>query len=238
MVNLEIHNKIERLLSSRSDWNNKIFKNHILDKIDCIDVNLDEYKLRFKIEGYYLGFTKPEKYLVDGTLIDNNQKSKTKIEKISSLNFLEDQIKVENEIKKTKPNILTINDYSELVSAIKCLLWSFDNKPKTSKDLLSHIMIRMENNIILPLLDLIEGNDYTESNNAFNKAISLDLLHVHKMRNKTGWVYLYYNPTDKRQGYFYNGSLWKLKDLSEINNIKSGTIQRRFQKMSIDNAIK
>jgi hypothetical protein len=237
-VNIEMQNKLENLLNSRNDWNNKIFKTYILDKIDNNDLNLDELKLRYKIEGYYLGFIKPDKYLVDGTLIEKKQEVKTIDEKIpSSLGFLEDPINIE--FKKTKPIVLSIDNYSELIPAIKCILWSLDNKPKTTIDLLSHIMIRTEKGVILPLLDTIEGNNYTESNNALNMAISTDLLHTHRFKNKNGkWVFLYYNPTNKRQGYFYKGELWKLKDLSEINNVKMGTIQRRFQKMSIENAIK
>jgi hypothetical protein len=240
MENTVMQFKLEKLLNSRNDWNNKIFKTYILDKIDNNDLNLDELKLRYKIEGYYLGFIKPDKYLVDGTLIEKKQEVKTIDEKIpSSLGFLEDPIKVEIEIIKTKSNFLTILNYSELIPAIKCILWSLDNKPKTTIDLLSHIMIRTEKGVILPLLDTIEGNNYTESNNALNMAISTDLLHTHRFKNKNGkWVFLYYNPTNKRQGYFYKGELWKLKDLSEINNVKMGTIQRRFQKMSIENAIK
>jgi hypothetical protein len=241
MVNLEIRNKIESFLNSRTDWSNPKFRELVLErfKLNNNEFNLQDIKLRGKIEDLYNYFHRPEKYDENGKLKNSIEIPKSSQEKhSSSLGFLEDPIKNQKEIKKTKPNILTINDYSELISAIKCLLWSFDNTPKTSKDLLSHIMIHMENGIILPLLDSIEGNEYTESNNAFNMAISMDLLHLHKIRNKNGWVFLYYNPTDKRQGYFYKGQLWKLKDLSEINNVKMGTIQRRFQKMSIENSIK
>jgi hypothetical protein len=239
MVNIELQKKLEKVLNSRNDWNNKIFKTYILDKIDNNDLNLDENKLRFKIEGYFLGFDKPDKYLVDGTLIEKKQEVKTKDEKIpSSLGFLEDPILKNIEFKKTKPIVLSIDNYSELIPAIKCILWSLDNEPKTKKDLLSNVMIRTENNVYLPLLDTITEEDYTEVNNAFNMAISTDLLHFQKFKRNYKWVYLYYNPTDKRQGYFYKGQLFKLKDLSEINNVKMGTIQRRFQKMSIENAIK
>lgn len=241
MVNLEIQNRINTFLSSRKDWSNPKFKDLILERFNSNnqEFNLDEMKLRGKIEDLYNAFRDPIKYDENGKIKKSNSETYICSDEKSILGFFEEPIIKNIKITKSKPVILTIKDYSELIAAIKCILWSLDNEPKTQKDLLTHIMIYAENNVILPLLDFIEGKDYTEINNAFNMAISTDLLHLHKVKNRNQkTVYLYYNPTDKRQGYFYKGELWKLKDLSEINNVKIGTIQRRFQKMSIENSIK
>lgn len=241
MVNKEVQNKIEEFLNSRKDWSNPKFKELVLYKFNLNeqDFQLQEIKLRGKIEDLYNAFINPVKYDENGKIKNSKTDTNSIPEKQSSLlGFLEDPIVKNIEFKKTKPIVLSIDNYSELIPAIKCILWSLDNEPKTKKDLLSNVIIRTENNVYLPLLDTITEEDYTEVNNAFNMAISTDLLHFQKFKRNYKWVYLYYNPTNKRQGYFYKGELWKLKDLSEINNVKMGTIQRRFQKMKIQNAIK
>jgi hypothetical protein len=240
MVNKEVQNKIEEFLNSRKDWSNPKFKELVLYKfkLNDQDFQLQEIKLRGKIEDLYNAFINPVKYDEDGKIKNSKTHTNTIPEKQLSIGFLEDPIVNITECKKTKPVVLSIDNYLELIPAIKCILWSLDNEPKTKKDLLSNVMIRTENNVYLPLLDTITEEDYTEVNNAFNMAISTDLLHFQKFKKSYKWVYLYYNPTDKRQGYFYKGELYKLKDLSEINNVKMGTIQRRFQKMKIENAIK
>jgi hypothetical protein len=55
MVNLEIRNKIESFLNSRTDWSNPKFRELVLErfKLNNNEFNLQDIKLRGKIEDLY-----------------------------------------------------------------------------------------------------------------------------------------------------------------------------------------
>jgi transcriptional regulator of acetoin/glycerol metabolism len=50
-------------------------------------------------------------------------------------------------------------------------------------------------------------------------------------------VYLYSNPSNKRIGYFYDGKLWSVKELSIKTGINENTLYSRLAKYDIYKAI-
>lgn len=149
-----------------------------------------------------------------------------------------------SELVRKKTVIAVVESEDDLIPAIKCILWSNNNNLKTVKDLLTSVMKKDNSGNFIPYLEWVEliskGDklDYSEINNQINKAVSENELYLTKFRNNGKTVYLYSNPTDKRKGYYYKGKLWKLKELSLINGVKEGTIQKRFQTMSIEQSIR
>jgi hypothetical protein len=207
------------------------------------DVKADDISLKIRLDGVYEGFKHKDTKDIFGNLktVTYKKENALKIEKNfdDSLGFISVNNSVDVDIKKKKTIVLLVKEMSSLIPAIKCILWSLDNKPKTIKYILQYLMKEQDNNNIVPYLEGLETqDDYTEINNRINKAIIDGSLWLQKIKGKNGkTVFLYCNPTNKRLGYFYEGKLWKLKELSEVSGVKIGTIQRRFQTMTIEQSL-
>lgn len=226
MDNLELYMRLQRILDQDKNGMNMKFRNHIEVKFyeNPKEFLLDNEQLKIKINKIFTYFNDPK----------NIETKENNFKKQYAKKTDETEINIENK----KSIILTIANYSELILAIKCILWSLDNKPSTTKKLLDHIMIINDQGDAVPILETITNDDYSLSNTEFRNAVSKGLLNLNKIKNVNNTlVYLYSNPTNKRQGYFYKGQLCKLKDLSLINGTKPGTIQRRFQNYSIEQSI-
>ena len=248
MIEQAIPEYLERLLNS-SRYNNHFrcyVKSNFKTLFDSVDLR-NENKIKFKLDDIDRDFNKQSKF-------DISIKPFKKIETVpykkesyvdSSLGFIEETYD-DTKIKKTKTIIHMVEKDTDIIPALKCILWSLNNKPKTIKDLLTYLIKKDKNGTYLPYLEWIEKeygkdnyNRYDEVNNALNKAVCESQLYLDKIKGRTNkQVWLYSNPTNKRQGYYYRGKLWKLKELSNINGVKEGTIQRRFQTLSIEQSIK
>ena len=207
------------------------------------DVKADEISLKIRLDGVYEGFKHKDTKDIFGNLntVTYKKENTFKVEKNydDGLGFISENNSIDVDIKKKKTIVLLVKEMPSLIPAIKCILWSLDNKPKTIKDILQYLMKEQENGNIVPYLDgLKTQDDYTEVNNQINKSIIDGFLWLQKIKGKNGkTVFLYCNPTNKRLGYFYKGKLWKLKELSEVSGVKIGTIQRRFQTMTIEQSL-
>lgn len=231
---------IEKLLNSRNDWNQMKFKNLVYSLITQEDQILKELELRNKIEGFYLGYKYPYRYDSFG----NNLVSCNKFDSISEIktqyknqNFINNkEIKnIEIEDDSFLSFHIEVKDKSDYVFAFKEILWKLGNIPSTAKNILQHI-IKVDNN---GNFSGISKEDYAFTNFVFQKAINDFDLKLIKQKNSQGkFIYLYKNPTDKRQGFYYLGKLLSLKELSSINNVPVVTIKKRILRgMSISKAI-
>ena len=206
------------------------FKNFIANNYENIFTSevLSEGAIRIKsvIEGYWLGYKFPDRYTVSGELKNTSVTFKNSVSKE------EETFNLSNEYIVSI--LLNVDHEKNLVPAFKEILWHFKNKPMTAKNILSYVLIMQETGQYRP----ISKCDYEVTNNAFQKAIlDFDLVLI-KEKIKDKWVYLYKNPTDKRKGYYYKGSLLSLKELSSINLVPVITIQKRISKgMPIHKAI-
>jgi hypothetical protein len=224
----------------KEDFINYVFSNY-QDLFKDVEPYEDKYK--FRLDGVYEGFkhrdTKDK--FGNSKTVTYKKENTLKVEKNfdDSLGFISESFDIDIDIQKKKTIVVLVENPSQLISAIKCVLWSLDNNPKTVKDILQYLMKVDDSGNIVPYLDgLKTQDDYAEVNNQINKSIIDGFLWLQKIKGKNGkTVFLYCNPTDKRLGYFYKGKLWKLKELSEINGVKIGTIQRRFQTMTIEQSI-
>jgi hypothetical protein len=210
----------------------KEFISNNVDKIFTEEVlRVGDARVRNVLEGYWLGYSKPEKYSESGVVLENKvsfKKEKDNLTKQSSsgINMSEESI---------VDILLTVKNNDEFIPAFKEILWHFNNKPMTSKNILRHIVKVSKTGSF----DHINQDDYPVTNYQFQKAIIDSDLKLIKEKYNGKMIYLYANPTNKRFGYFYEGKLWKLKELSEMYGVNIGTIQRRISKgMAIHKAIK
>jgi hypothetical protein len=224
----------------KEDFRNYVYSN-FKELFKDVEPNEDKYK--FRLDGVFEGFKHPDtkdKFGNSKTVIYKKENT-LKLEKNldDSLGFIFESVDNDVDIQKKKTIALLVENPSQLIPAIKCVLWSLDNNSKTVKDILQYLMKVDDSGNIVPYLDgLKTGDDYVEVNNQINKSIIDGFLWLQKIKGKNGkTVFLYCNPTNKRLGYFYKGKLWKLKELSRINGVKIGTIQRRFQTMTIEQSI-
>lgn len=128
---------------------------------------------------------------------------------------------------------ITIGSYSELVDAMKCILWSLDNNPSTIKKIFQHIYIKKDDEEII-----IPESDYDITNKIISKAFRDNHFYVQKLQNNGTTVWLYNNASNKRLGYFIDGKLRSVEWLSKFYDIPRTTIQSRLKKMNIDQAVK
>jgi hypothetical protein len=128
---------------------------------------------------------------------------------------------------------ITIGSYSELVDAMKCILWSLDNNPSTIKKIFQHIYIKKDDEEII-----IPESDYDITNKIISKAFRDNHFYVQKLKNNGTTVWLYNNASNKRLGYFIDGKLRSVEWLSKFYDIPRTTIQSRLKKMNIDQAVK
>jgi hypothetical protein len=125
-----------------------------------------------------------------------------------------------------------INSYDELIPAMKCLLWSMNNKPQTNITLYKYIKCNDNGNI-----RDINQNDWQYLNPIIRSAPSQGLLDLEKTSINDKAVWLYSNPSKTREGWFYEGNLRSLIDLENMTGISRSTLHSRLSKMSIKHAI-
>ena len=135
------------------------------------------------------------------------------------------QIAKDNNLKKDLDII--INNFDELIPAMKCLLWTMNNQAQTIKKLFSHIYILENDN-----KRAIQTGDYEITNELIKQATKQRLIHLEKTSTEGKNVFLYKNPSNKRQGYFYEGKLRSLDDLVIISGIGRSTLSMRLRKMN------
>lgn len=136
------------------------------------------------------------------------------------------------ETAKTRNVKLTIQNYNELIDAMRCILWSLGNNPSTVKKIFQHIFIFRDGERIN-----IPEEDYHITNKIISDASYDDIFYVQKTHISGKQVWLYNNPSNKRLGYFYNGKIRSIESLSKYYDIPRTTIQSRLKKMSIDKAL-
>ena len=209
------------------------FIKYIVDNRDSIftnDIFSDgEVRVRTIIEGYWLGYSKPDKYTKLGDLID-----KTILFKNYNVSVNNNEPDQNTNDSSIVPILIEVKDASDFIPAFKEILWHFSNKPMTSKNILHHI-VKVSNT---GSFEHITQKDYPVTNSQFQKAIVDFDLKLIKEKVNGKWIYFYVNPTNKRKGFYYNGNLLSLKELSNINNVPVVTIQKRIAKgMPVHKAI-
>ena len=191
--------------------------------------NADEARVRHIIEGYWLGYSQPDKYTKSGDLID-----KTVLFKNNNIYMNNNEPDLNTNDSSIVPILIEVNNESDFIPAFKEILWHFSNKPMTSKNILHHIVKVSNTGSFEP----ITQKHYPITNSQFQKAIVDFDLKLIKEKVNGKWIYFYANPTNKRKGFYYNGNLLSLKELSDINNVPVVTIQKRIAKgMPVHKAI-
>jgi len=134
--------------------------------------------------------------------------------------------------KKKKDITITIENMEiDLIPAMKCTLWSMGNKPSTTFDIYKHLVFQGKRLSEFTRDEhLSHGTDKVSTCSEF----IVDCSSKDRFGKK---VYLYSNPTDKRQGYFWKGHMYTLKELNELTGVLPVTIHRRFDKMSMESAL-
>lgn len=125
-----------------------------------------------------------------------------------------------------------INSYDELIPAMKCLLWSMNNKPHTNLSLYKYIKFN-DNGTIRSF----NQDDYQYLNPIIRSAPSQGLLDLEKRLLNDKQVWFYTNPSKTREGWFYEGKLRSFRDLENMTGISRSTLHKRLTKMSLKDAI-
>jgi hypothetical protein len=138
------------------------------------DVKADDISLKIRLDGVYEGFKhKDTKDKFGNSKTVTYKKENTlKVEKNfdDSLGFISESFDIDIDIQKKKTIVVLVENPSQLIPAIKCILWSLDNNPKTVKDILQYLMKVDDVGNIVPYLDgLKTQDDYAEVNNQINK---------------------------------------------------------------------
>ena len=243
---------IESLMSS--DKYDVRFKQYLRNNFNDLfeGVPFKEIPMKIRLDGIFHGYRNKDTHDKFGNPLNKQEtvQYKSNSNKIKNtddtIGFLCEPSFDNKDVEKKKTVVAVVKNPSDLIPAIKCILWSKNNELKTIKDLLTFVIKEDENGTFMPYLEWVgktsssgEENGFIEINNEINKAIAECSLWLQKIKGRNGkLVYLYCNPTNKRQGYYYQGKLWKLKELSLINGVKEGTIQRRFQTLNIEQSIK
>jgi hypothetical protein len=149
------------------------------------------------------------------------------------------------EIKPENVNIQKSNDFyvvvqkpDDFIPAIKDILWKLNNKPSTTATILKHIYL-LKNETMKPYLETVDDK-YKFINSVFRLATHKGDIDLFIQKSKTGKdIYLYKNKTDKRYGYYLDGKLHSLKELSAMCGVGIATIQKRLSKNpNVENAIR
>ena len=125
-----------------------------------------------------------------------------------------------------------INSYDELIPAMKCLLWSMNNKPHTNLSLYKYIKYN-DNGTIRSF----NQDDYQYLNPIIRSAPSQGLLDLEKRLLNDKQVWFYTNPSKTREGWFYEGKLRHLTELETLTGISKSALYNRLSIMSLKNAI-
>lgn len=224
----KLHTFIEESLNKQEYRSNNDFVNYITTNSETLFskgmFNAGQSRIKSEIDFLYLKFTNPEKY-VNGIEVSNFYES---------LPFIDFENNIKTDESSITPISLEINSVNDYIPAFKEILWHFSNIPMTQKNILRHI-VKVSNN---GSFEHISTKDYPVTNVQFQKAINDFLLKLTKEKINGKWVYLYSNPTNKRQGFYYQGKLLSLKELSSINNVPVITIKKRLSKgMPVHKAI-
>jgi hypothetical protein len=212
-------------------------KNFILtlgSQFDKLDLE-DSTNFKIKLDDLVYKFKKSNNLITVYSYSDNKSFEK-KVDDISITK--KDKISIAKKEQQFVPsqekNIsITIGSYSELVDAMKCILWSLDNNPSTIKKIFQHIYIKKDDEEII-----IPESDYDITNKIISKAFRDNHFYVQKLQNNATTVWLYNNASNKRLGYFIDGKLRSVEWLSKFYDIPRTTIQSRLKKMNIDQAVK
>jgi hypothetical protein len=127
---------------------------------------------------------------------------------------------------------LEIKSLLELIPAMKCILWNLDNEPTSVKNIFNQIKVFKNGSF-----QDITTDDYEVTNKLISDATKDSELNLEKQSINGKAVYLYTNPSNKRTGYFFDGKLVSLRDLSTITNISHNTLYSRLKKMSVKEAL-
>lgn len=229
-----IHKYIEESLNNEEYENNKEFVNYIVINSETLFsrsmFNAGPIRIKKRIEELFLQFTNPENYTKNLEQVQN-----AVIYKTESIPFIDsDEVKINMQNSSIIPIVIRVNCVDDYIPAFKEILWHFGNKPMTQKNILHHIVKVSNNGNCEP----ISEKDYPVTNIEFQKAIADFELKLEKEKVPGKWIFLYLNPTNKRQGFYYNGNLLSLKELSNIDGVPVITIQKRIAKgMPIHKAI-
>jgi hypothetical protein len=208
----------------------KDYLNQIYQSIPNNPDALDFLNFKIKLDSLIFEF-KQSKNLIS---VSSYSQKKSFPKKVSA----QEKISIVREEQRFVPsqekNIsITIGSYSELVDAMKCILWSLDNNPSTIKKIFQHIYIKKDDEEII-----IPESDYDITNKIISKAFRDNHFYVQKLQNNGISVWLYNNASNKRLGYFIDGKLRSVEWLSKFYDIPRTTIQSRLKKMNIEQAVK
>lgn len=224
-MNRNIHRFIEESLNKQEYKSNIDFVNYIISNSEELFTkgmfNAGQSRIKSEIDELYLKFTNPEKYNKENSF----QNDPSQYESSLPFVFTEDN-KKSNEEQAVVPILIKVNLIEDYIPAFKEVLWHFSNKPMTQKNILRYIL-KLSNNGIF---EHISSKHYSDTNIQFQKAINDFLLKLTIQKINGKLIYLYSNPTNKRQGFYYNGTLLSLKELSNINNVPVVTIKKRLAK--------
>lgn len=236
MNRLEIESSKNYLKKVYNQENNHSLKKYIVslanEFTDFDYANSTNFKI--KIDDLIYQYKKSNNLICVSGYFENT----SSLESYEETHISKKKIAIEKEellfVPSQEKNIsVTINSYLELVSAMKCILWSFGNNPSTIKKIFQHIYIKKNDEIIL-----IPESDYEITNKIISDATRSNEFYVQKLRNNNKIVWLYNNPSNKRLGYFIDGKLRTVEYLSKYYDIPRTTIQSRLKKMNIENAVK
>jgi hypothetical protein len=140
----------------------------------------------------------------------------------------------QKEITKSskKDYILEIETFHELVPAIKCILWNLDNEPTSIRNIFNRIKVCKDG-----AYKDISKEDYEVTNKLVSNASKDKELVLEKQQISGKIVFLYRNPSNKRNGYFFDGKLVSLENLAKLSEINSTTLYMRLKKMSAKEAL-
>jgi hypothetical protein len=225
-------NYLKRVFDQEKD---QLVKNYIVSLQNQFN-NLDlEDSLLFKIKLDDLVYTfKKSNNLISVISYSDNISFNKKVETIKKSHIEKPNYQQQEKIEPTFQKFIniTINSYDELIDAMKCILWSFENEPSTTKKIFQHIFIEKNGETIL-----IPEEDYEITNKIISKATRDNKIYVEKHSNNGKLVFLYSNTSNKRTGFFLDGKLRTLRDISKFYDIAFTTLHSRLKKMNISQAI-
>jgi hypothetical protein len=128
--------------------------------------------------------------------------------------------------------IIEIDSFDELIPAMKCILWNLDNEPTSVRNIFNRIKV-LKNGTYEDIL----REDYELTNKLVSNASKDKQLVLEKQQISGKLVFLYRNPSNKRNGYFFDGKLVSLENLAKLIDINSTTLYMRLKKMSAKEAL-